>query len=193
MFANEIAPGGVSWAPGFANIGGGRPRPTPIVRLFSFLWPKAKLTPTVTLDGATIPVVLRDISRAAAPAAPAARYQAPAVAAADGIETPLSRIAHGRSGDKGDSVNIGVLARDPKWTPVLQRELTAERVHDYFAHFVKGEVARFDVPGVHGFNFLLTAALDGGGMASPRSDPLGKAFAQMLLDMPIRVPADLLN
>ncbi len=193
LFASEIAPGAVSWAPGMANIGGGRPRPTPIVRLFSFLWPKTQATPFLTIDGATTAVAVPPIQNELSPPKPAAVYGAQVAAAGANIETSLLRIAHGRSGDKGDSVNIGVLARDPKWVPVLQRELTAERVRAYFAHFVKGEVARFDVPGVHGFNFLLLGALDGGGMASPRSDPLGKAFAQMLLDMPIRVPADLLN
>jgi hypothetical protein len=110
----------------------------------------------------------------------------------DEVEVPLERIAHGRSGDKGDSVNIGLIARHPKWLPVLREQLTAERVHAYFAHLVQGPVTRFDVPGINAFNFLLLAALGGGGMASPRSDPLGKGFAQMLLDLPVRVPAALL-
>ena len=193
LFASEIAPGAVSWAPGMTNIGGGRPRPTPIVRLFSFLWPKVKATPLVTIDGATTAVVAPPIPNKPDSTTPASTYVAQVAASGPSVETPLLRIAHGRSGDKGDSVNIGILARDPKWAPILQRELTTDRVRDYFAHFVKGDVTRFDVPGVYGFNFLLTQALDGGGMASSRSDPLGKAFAQMLLDMPISVPASLLS
>lgn len=195
LFAREIAPGGTSWAPGMAAmIGGGRPQSSPIVKLFSFLWPKSELSVSVSCDGETRSVSI--------PQAATSNQVVPSVYAGEvsqaqlqgaGVEVPLLQIAHGRSGDKGDSVNIGVIARDPKWIPVLRSELTAERVHAYFAHLVKGPVTRFDVPGVQGFNFLLLAALGGGGMASPRSDPLGKAFAQMLLDMPIRVPARLLE
>lgn len=195
LFAREIAPGGTSWAPGMAGmIGGGRPQSSPIVKLFSFLWPKSELSVSVSCDGETRSVSI--------PQAATSNQVAPSVYAGEvsqaqlqgaGVEVPLLQIAHGRSGDKGDSVNIGVIARDPKWIPVLRSELTAERVHAYFGHLVKGPVRRFDVPGIQGFNFLLLAALGGGGMASPRSDPLGKAFAQMLLDMPIRVPAHLLE
>ncbi|MDO8704094.1 MAG: acyclic terpene utilization AtuA family protein [Sulfuricaulis sp.] len=194
LFASEIAPGGTSWAPGMASIGGGRPRSSPIVKLFSFLWPKSELSVSVSCDGETRSVSIPQAatSNQVAPSVYAGEVSQAQLQGAD-VEVPLLRIAHGRSGDKGDSVNIGVIARDPKWIPVLRSELTAERVHAYFAHLVKGPVKRFDVPGIQGFNFLLLAALGGGGMASPRSDPLGKAFAQMLLDMPIRVPARLLE
>jgi hypothetical protein len=204
FISNEIASAGVSWAPGLASLGGGRPRATPIVRLFSFLWPKREVPATLAIDGGqAVPV--------AAPAAPAAQRSAlaapprsdttssalparssssdlPSLVQTDLVEVPLERIAYGRSGDKGDSVNIGIIARDPKWVQVLREQLSAERVHAYFAHLVKGPVQRYDVPGIHAFNFLLLAALDGGGMASPRSDPLGKGFAQMLLDISVRVP-----
>lgn len=192
LFASEIAPGAVSWAPGMTSIGGGRPSPGPIVKLYSFLWPKALLRPIVTIDGQSNPVpepALPNGSGGSDGACSARVYEEPLVLpAGERVEVPLLRIAYGRSGDKGDSVNIGVIARDPKWVPVLRSELSAERVKAYFAHLVEGSVQRFDVPGVNAFNFLLQAALAGGGMASPRSDPLGKAFAQMLLDIPVTVP-----
>ncbi len=196
IIASEISSAGVSWAPGMASSGGGRQRATPIVRLFSFLWPKRDVAATVTLgDVAAAPLPAGDAegSRGAARAVTAAtRSVFPRLAptpANELVDVPLERIAHGRSGDKGDSVNIGIIARDPKWLPVLHEQLSAQRVHEYFAHLVKGPVMRYDVPGIHAFNFLLHAALAGGGMASPRSDPLGKGFAQMLLDLPMRVPA----
>lgn len=194
IFASELAPGGTSWAPGMAGIGGGRPRSSPIVKLYSFLWPKAEVPIGVTVDGQTHAVTVPAAPQTSGESAAAFRYgdSDAAPQAGESVEVPLLRLAHGRSGDKGDSVNIGVIARDPKWVPVLREQLTAERVREYFAHLVRGPVTRFDVPGIHGFNFLLLAALDGGGMASPRSDPLGKGFAQMLLDMPIRVPAVML-
>lgn len=104
---------------------------------------------------------------------------------------PLVELAWARSGDKGDSENIGVIARHPSLFPVLQQQLTADRVADYFAHLVKGEVTRFELPGLDAFNVLMTQALDGGGVRSLRSDPLGKSYAQMLLDLPIEVPEQL--
>jgi hypothetical protein len=104
-------------------------------------------------------------------------------------EVPLIRLAWGRSGDKGDSSNIGVLARRPEWLPLLREQLTEARVAQWLAHLVQGSVTRYDVPGIHALNFLCTRALDGGGMASLRNDPLGKGMAQILLSMPVRVPA----
>ena len=101
---------------------------------------------------------------------------------------PLIRVAWGRSGDKGDSSNIGIIARRPEWLALLREQLTEERVAQWLAHLVRGSVTRFDVPGIHAMNFLCTQALDGGGMASLRNDPLGKGMAQILLAMPVAVP-----
>ena len=78
------------------------------------------------------------------------------------------------------------------WTAVaqlLRAQLTAAAVKDYLAHLVRGEVERFELPGLHGFNFLLHDALDGGGIASLRHDPQGKMLAQILMDFPLQVPA----
>ena len=104
---------------------------------------------------------------------------------------PLYRLAHGRSGDKGDSANIGVLARHPALVPLLREQLTAQAVADYFAHLAAGPVTRYEWPGVDGFNFVLQRALGGGGTGSLRHDPQGKAYAQLLLDFPMHVPEDL--
>ena len=115
----------------------------------------------------------------------------PYAALADGpvVEVPLVSVAWARSGDKGDSSNIGIIARKPEWLPLLREQLTEERVKQWLAHLVQGTVTRFDVPGIHAMNFLCTRALDGGGMASLRNDPLGKGMAQILLSMPVQVPA----
>ena len=104
---------------------------------------------------------------------------------------PLVALAYGRSGDKGDNANIGIFARKPEYQPILDAEVTEEAVATYFAHRINGKVSRWRLPGINGFNFLLRQALGGGGMASLKADPLAKAFAQMLLDMPVRVPAEL--
>jgi len=188
IFAREIAPAGTSFSPGTTGFAGGRPKPTPIVRLFSFLLAKDRLpAPVVTLNDERFEVPVTVPTQAAPP--PMASE--PAAEPYDGktVTVPLIRLAVARSGDKGDSANIGVVPRDSSFTPVLRRELTPGRVKDYFAHLVEGDVHRYEVPGVGGFNFLMEKALAGGGMASLRNDPLGKGMAQMLLDIPIDVPA----
>lgn len=107
-------------------------------------------------------------------------------------EVRLIDLAWGRSGDKGDTANIGLVARRPEWLPLLWQLLTPEVVGDWLAHLARGPVERFHLPGIAGINFLLHQALAGGGPRSPRLDPLGKGMAQLLLDMPLRVPAALL-
>jgi hypothetical protein len=114
-------------------------------------------------------------------------------AGAANVRVPLLRLAHGRSGDKGDTSNVGIVARSPAAYEALQRVLTADAVRDYFAHVVRGEVRRYLLPGLHALNFTMERALGGGGVASLRYDPQGKAFAQMLLDLEVEVPADVLE
>ncbi|MNT07323.1 hypothetical protein D3C72_1420230 [compost metagenome] len=101
---------------------------------------------------------------------------------------PLIRLAWGRSGDKGDTSNIGLIARKPEYLPLLRKQVSSERVAAWLAHLVKGEVTRYELPGFDALNFVCESALDGGGMASLRNDPLGKGMAQIVLTMPVRVP-----
>lgn len=100
----------------------------------------------------------------------------------------LIDIAHARSGDKGDSANIGVIARRPEYYPVLVRELTCERVRAHFAGIVRGEVERFELPNLGALNFVLHGALGGGGTVSLRLDAQGKTLASALLRMTVEVP-----
>jgi hypothetical protein len=109
------------------------------------------------------------------------------------VEVPLSRLAFARSGDKGDSANIAIIARKPQFVAVLRNEVTPERMAAHFRHLVEGPVERFEAPGLHAFNFLLRNALGGGGMASLRIDPQGKAYAAMALEMGVAVPVGLLG
>ncbi len=101
---------------------------------------------------------------------------------------PLIHLAYARSGDKGNISNIGIIARRPEWLQHLREQLTEEKVAAWLAHLVKGKVTRYDVPGIHAMNFVCEDALDGGGMASLRNDPLGKGMAQILLTMPVQPP-----
>ena len=98
---------------------------------------------------------------------------------------PLIEIAHGRSGDKGDTSNVGIVARKPEYWPVLRYLLRPKNVKNHLAHLVKGEVHTFELPQVQAFNLVMKEALDGGGMTSMRNDPLGKGMAQVMLNMKI--------
>lgn len=103
----------------------------------------------------------------------------------------LYRLAHGRSGDKGDTVNVGVIARRPDWYPLIREQVTPERVKAHFGALVKGDVERFELPNIHALNFLLHGALDGGGTVSLMTDAQGKTFSTALLRMVIEVPDDI--
>ena len=99
----------------------------------------------------------------------------------------LSRIAHGRSGDKGDTANVGIIAYDERHYPILVREVTAERVKAHFGNFVHGNVERYELPNLGALNFLLHGALGGGGTLSFRIDAQGKTYSAGLLRMEIEV------
>src|SRR5215472_8354345 len=99
----------------------------------------------------------------------------------------LSQIAHTRSGDKGDTCNVGVIALQEKDYPVLVREVTADRVKKHFGALVRGEVERFELPNLGALNFLLHGALGGGGTVSLRIDAQGKTFGAALLSMEIEI------
>jgi len=101
------------------------------------------------------------------------------------MAVPLSRIAHTRSGDKGDTVNIGVIAYKQSDYPTLLREVTADRVKAYFGDLVKGKVERFELPNLGALNFLLHESLGGGGTVTLRVDAQGKTFGAALLGMEI--------
>lgn len=101
------------------------------------------------------------------------------------MRIPLSRIAHARSGDKGDLSNIGVIAYDARHYPLLVREVTAERVKQFFGDLVKGKVERYELPNLGALNFLMYEALDGGGTLSLRVDAQGKTLGAALLRMEI--------
>lgn len=100
----------------------------------------------------------------------------------------LVHLAHARSGDKGDTANVGLIALEAEYYPILVRAVTRERVARHFQGMVKG-VERFELPNLHALNFLLHGALDGGGTISLKTDAQGKVYSTALLRMEIPVPA----
>lgn len=190
IFAREIAPAGLAMAPGRCGLFGGRPGVSPLIRHRAFLVSKDQVRVTVDM-GANREEVAIPGGTAAQPAVsamisvPSTDYEGPTRL------VRLSAVACARSGDKGDSVNIGVIARAPELVPILKAQVTVSKVQDYFGSLVVGPVERFELPGLGAFNFLLQGALGGGGTSSLRNDPQGKTFAQMLLDIEIEVPVSL--
>jgi len=198
IFAREIAQAATAMAPGLTGLVGGRPKPSPMIRLFSFLWPKDQIEVSYTLNDQSSSVVI-----------------AQGECLADGVKnstallndndvvgldaslcdatTALINLAMARSGDKGDHCNIGILARDPAYLPYIQQAVQPEKIRNYLSHIMgeNSDVKLYALPGLDAFNLMLEQALGGGGIASLRIDPQGKAMAQQLLDMPIALPSDM--
>ena len=103
------------------------------------------------------------------------------------MKIELLKLAHARSGDKGDTANVGVIALKEEFYPLLVREVTAERVKEHFGSMVKGEVERFELPNLSALNFLLHESLGGGGTLSLMTDAQGKTFSTALLRMKIEI------
>ena len=190
LFAREFAPAATSMAPGTLGLVGGRPSPTPVVRLFSFLWPKRRLFVEIDVQGEHSSVAPAPGAPLDTESLPAARRHsdAPIPEGVSARMLPLIALAHGRSGDKGNNANIGIVVRRPEHLAWLSAWLTPERVAAHFAHRAPRKVERFDLPGIGAFNFVLHDVLGGGGMASLHTDNLAKAYAQVLLAMQVPAP-----
>lgn len=187
IFTRELAPASIGMAPGITGFYAGRPSVSPVIAGSSALIPKSAVPVRVTIDD-------RVIFDAAIPSpnsqTPAMTMPSIVAATVDGpvMSVPLIQLAHARSGDKGNDALIAILARRPAYLPFIARSLTAESVAKRFAHVLAGDVTRYEVPGVDAFVFQLRDALGGGGLASLRIDPQGKAFGQMLLEAIVDVP-----
>lgn len=187
LFAREIAQAATGMAPGLSGLVGGRPKPFPRIRLFSTLVSKNTIPVTVDLGSDTLPVSIPAGTPFDANTLPEDQRGETATGE---VTVPLIKLAWARSGDKGNHANIGVIARRPEYLPYINAALTEDAVAEYMQHVLDpdtGTVSRWSLPGMNAYNFLLKNALGGGGIASLRIDPQGKAFAQQLLDMPVLV------
>jgi len=194
FFASEIAQASTGMAPALAGIVGGRPKASPVIKLFSFLIDKDQVNVEIDFEGHRYPVEIPRSSSTEQFTSLAIGESA--VYQGNEIEIPLIEIAHARSGDKGNHSNIGVIARKAEYLPWIRVALTEQTVASHMQHVLdaeNGRVIRYELPGLNALNFMLENALGGGGVASLRIDPQGKAFAQQLLDMPVKVPAHLLE
>lgn len=194
ILLKEAAGIGLATPPGLSGFAGGRAKPSPVVRLFSFLIPKDKIDIVIDMDAEDTTYSLSslggDVAVADEPAAPEI-----VTSKSDWVDVPLIHLAWGRSGDKGNKANVGIIAREADYLPYIWNALSEEEVARRFAHFLDDpeatSVDRFHMPGSNAINFLMDNVLGGGGVASIRNDPQGKGYAQILLTTPIPVPADI--
>lgn len=194
LFSREIAQAATGMAPGITGIVGGRPTVWPKIRLYSCLVPKSAVSVSVDLNQITTPVEI-DVTGGFSAGQLAPQSHGEPAEDTD-VSVPLIKLAWARSGDKGDHSNIGVIARRAAFAPYIEAALTEHSVADWMRHTLdpeKGRVTRWSLPGFNAFNFLLEHSLGGGGVASLRIDPQGKAFAQQLLEFPVPVPAALVS
>ncbi len=208
FFASEIAQAATGMAPGITGIVGGRPKVSPVIKLYSFLIAKETVPVSVVLGeqqtAVTIPSPMHSADCTPAqcpePVVPDDPQATPAKGLSGNdalVSVPLVQLAWARSGDKGNKSNIGVIARKPEYLAWIRHSLSVDAVKAYMGHVFdqpeQARVQRFELPGFNALNFLLDDALGGGGIASLRIDPQGKAFAQQLLEMPVQVPSALLT
>ncbi|WP_083096201.1 acyclic terpene utilization AtuA family protein [Pseudophaeobacter leonis] len=196
LFLKEATGMGLATPPGLSGFAGARPKPSPVMALFSYLTPKEQVQIRL----------LDEVGKLQCPAAKgpaviaAPRPPLPVQPEAENItQVPLIELAWARSGDKGDIANIGVMARDPALMPWIWEGLTPAHLQRVYGLFlpdaepaVSGAIERFYLPGSASMNILLHGALGGGGTSSLRNDPQAKGYGQLLLAVPIAVDADLL-
>ncbi|QIE54126.1 DUF1446 domain-containing protein [Pikeienuella piscinae] len=188
LFLKETMGAGLAAPPGLHGFtGAGRSKPSPVVRLFSFLIDAAAVPVRVSVDAAVVP--FSPPAPQAAGAAPGPHAPPEAAGEADAARS-LEALAWARSGDKGDAANIGVIARRADYLPWIWAALTDDAIREAIP-FAKGRIERFHLPGSASMNLLLHGALGGGGIASLLNDAQGKGYAQRLLALPVRLPAAL--
>lgn len=197
MFASmEMAYLATSGPPAMSGFGGGRARPQPLIKVHSSLLDKSLVPITVLLKGNVVSQRVYESKSSSLVAGPnfdasGLGKTSPSEFIGETKSVPLERLAFGRSGDKGDNANIGLISRDSDFLEIIHHQVTEDVVQCYFSHLVEGSVTRYFMPGLGAFNFLLSKALGGGGTASLRLDSQAKTYAQMLLSLPINVPIEL--
>lgn len=181
---------GLSTPPGLTGFAGARPKPSPVMALFSFLFPKEEVEITISdADGVERMKGGGDVVQTAPvpPAEPVADLSG------DMVEVPLVDLAWTRSGDKGESANVGVIARKAEYLPYIWAALGEDTLREVYGHFAKGRIERFLLPGANAMNVLMWEALGGGGIRSLRNDPQGKGYGQLALTAPIKIPSSLVE
>ena len=197
IFLKDATGLGLSSPPGLSGFAGARPKPSPILSLFSFLYKKENISFTLQYDNfPSEPIIINNLVNLPSPNAPGISLK-PNFSNLDEEghlrEVCLEDIAWGRSGDKGNKANVGIIARHPNLLPYIWETFSENKIADIFSHFLENDkVDRHFLPGISGINFVLHEVLGGGGTSSLRNDPQGKGYAQILLSCKIKIPENLL-
>ena len=197
IFLKDATGLGLSSPPGLSGFAGARPKPSPILSLFSFLYKKENIGFTLQYDNfPSEPIIINNLVNLPSPNAPGISLK-PNFSNLDEEghlrEVSLEDIAWGRSGDKGNKANVGIIARHPNLLPYIWETFSENKIADIFSHFLENDkVDRHFLPGISGINFVLHEVLGGGGTSSLRNDPQGKGYAQILLSCKIKIPENLL-
>ena len=197
IFLKDATGLGLSSPPGLSGFAGARPKPSPILSLFSFLYKKENIGFTLQYDNfPSEPIIINNLVNLPSPNAPGISLK-PNFSNLDEEghlrEVCLEDIAWGRSGDKGNKANVGIIARHPNLLPYIWETFSENKIADIFSHFLENDkVDRHFLPGISGINFVLHEVLGGGGTSSLRNDPQGKGYAQILLSCKIKIPENLL-
>lgn len=189
IFARELAPSATNMSPGITGSGMGRPKLSPKLFYTSALIDKKLISISIHVgetkekfteffDHSRVERMISNVS--------SSKFNNSSLT----IQVPLISLCLGRSGDKGDIGNIGIICRKLEYYEFIKTNLTSEKVHEYLSYYVKGKVTRYELPGIHAFNFVCTNSLGGGGLHSSRVDRQGKCLAQILLDFPVHVPIE---
>ncbi|USG60730.1 DUF1446 domain-containing protein [Sneathiella marina] len=193
LFSKETTGVGLSMTTGRCSAGAaGRPKITPVVAQFAFLIDKNDVQTDVFVNDKNIgfempvPETFGEIRQQVSN-----RDGKPPEVNEELVDVPLISLAVARSGDKGNNANVGVIARSEAYLPWIKESASEDRVKEWFAHVIEGDVTRFDLPGMGAVNFLLTDCLGGGGTSTLHLDNLAKTYAQQLLALPIKVPSSL--
>jgi len=190
IFLKELAGIGLATPPGLSGFtGAGRPKPSPVVRLFSYLTPKQDITITIDVEGSK--QTYQDV--VPANVGSPKRSEIPAIPSGSTVDVPLIKLAWGRSGDKGNKANVGIIARKAEYLPYIWAALTDEKIGSVYRHFTDDPTAveKFYLPGSNAINILIDNVLGGGGPASLRNDAQGKGYAQILLAQSIPVSKEI--
>ena len=193
LFGAEFASPATSMAPGTAFLSGGKPRPVELIRLFSFLVDKDRVEPKIVLwnkQTESVKTLVYHSLHERLGKSILTAHSGAAIQSNHRVRAPLSWLCYARSGDKGDNINLALIARHPLILEIIKRRVLPENILHHFREFNPSRCDRFEAPGLHALNFLLHNTLAGGGMASMLSDSLGKGFGQQLLRMRIPLKLD---
>lgn len=193
-FLKELSGVGLGAPAGFFSFAGARPKPTPVVELFSTRLPKSVFAVSIKTEDSVMSWVPNESVESMPHRAPRTVDWPSCEPCGDLVLVPLEQLAVARSGDKGDKANIGVMARRAELLPWIAQSLTTDRLLELFAPVLtSNDMDCYYLPGIHALNFVFHHALGGGGTASLRADPQAKAYAQRLLQLSIAVPRSLIG